>query len=211
MIIGLLGLIGNGKGTVSDILVEKYHFKKDSFASVLKDTCSHIFCWPRDMLEGDTIESREWREKVDVWWSDKLGIENFTPRLGLQLIGTDVLREHFHKNLWLLSLERRLQNNKNNDIVISDVRFRNEVDLILKSGGKLILVERGTRPVWWDVAERANFGDSEALCEMQTTHSGIHNSEWDWIGAKYTTILRNDGTLDDLHAKIKKLYDDIIR
>ena len=37
MIIGVVGFIGSGKGTVADILVEKHGFVKLSFADAVKD------------------------------------------------------------------------------------------------------------------------------------------------------------------------------
>ncbi len=61
MIVGLVGFIGSGKGTVGDILEQK-GFIKDSFAKPLKDACSVMFGWPREMLEGDTEVSRKWRD-----------------------------------------------------------------------------------------------------------------------------------------------------
>jgi adenylate kinase family enzyme len=57
-VIGICGFIGCGKGTVGDILVEQYGFTKISFADRLKDTASTLFDWPRDMIEGNTPESR---------------------------------------------------------------------------------------------------------------------------------------------------------
>ena len=54
MIIGICGLIGSGKGTVADILVENHNFEKLSFADKLKDGVASVFGWDRDMLEGDT-------------------------------------------------------------------------------------------------------------------------------------------------------------
>ena len=68
MIIGICGLIGSGKGTVADVLVDQ-GFKKVSFADRLKDGVSTIFGWDRAMLEGDTDESRQWREQRDDFWS----------------------------------------------------------------------------------------------------------------------------------------------
>ena len=59
MIIGICGLIGCGKGTVGDILVENHGFTKLSFADKLKDGVATVFNWDRQMLEGDTVESRE--------------------------------------------------------------------------------------------------------------------------------------------------------
>ena len=63
MIIGICGLIGSGKGTVADVLVDEHGFQKISFADKLKDAVSVLFDWDRDMLEGETSESRFWREK----------------------------------------------------------------------------------------------------------------------------------------------------
>ena len=98
MIVGLVGLIGSGKGTVGDMLISE-GFKHESFAAPLKDAAASIFYWNRDSLEGVTPESRAWRERVDTWWSEHLGIPNFTPRLALQLLGTEVFRNHFHQDI----------------------------------------------------------------------------------------------------------------
>ena len=74
MIIGICGLIGSGKGTVADILVDQ-GFKKVSFADKLKDGVAEIFGWDRAMLEGDTDESRQWREQIDNYWSNETQME----------------------------------------------------------------------------------------------------------------------------------------
>ena len=52
MIIGMCGLIGTGKDTVADILVNNYNFIKVSFADKLKDGVATVFSWDREMLEG---------------------------------------------------------------------------------------------------------------------------------------------------------------
>lgn len=78
MIIAICGFKGSGKDTMGNILVEKYGYVKLAFASVLKDVISIIFGWDRNLLEGASHESREWREKVDVWWSQRLNIPNLT-------------------------------------------------------------------------------------------------------------------------------------
>ena len=60
MIIGVVGFIGSGKGTVADILQNDYGYQKISFADSLKDTVASVFSWPRELLEGDTDVSRMW-------------------------------------------------------------------------------------------------------------------------------------------------------
>lgn len=204
MIIGLVGFIGAGKNTVAHHLVQKYQYKQDSFASSLKDCCSVIFNWPRHLLEGDTEESRVWRERVDEWWSAKLHIPNFTPRFALQHVGTNVLRNHFNNDVWLLSLENRLSH-KNHDIVISDTRFPNEIDLIRKNEGIILFVDNGDRPVWYDTAKKAYKGDLSALNTMKTTYNHIHESEWAWIGSPIDDVILNTGTLLDLKHNIDEM------
>ena len=53
MLIGILGRIDSGKGTVADELVNTYGFRQDSFAATLKDVTAVLFNWNRAMLEGN--------------------------------------------------------------------------------------------------------------------------------------------------------------
>ncbi len=65
MIIAISGLIGSGKDTVADYLVNLHEYRRESFAGNLKDGMSAIFGWDREMLEGRSKSSREWREQVE--------------------------------------------------------------------------------------------------------------------------------------------------
>jgi hypothetical protein len=86
MIIGIVGLIGSGKSTVGDYLKNDKGYRQVAFAGANKDVTAAVFGWDRALLEGDTKESREFREKEDLWWSLRLG-ESVTPRKMLQKIG----------------------------------------------------------------------------------------------------------------------------
>lgn len=204
-IIGISGFINSGKNTVASQLIDIYGFRKDSFASSLKDACAVIFDWPRDMLEGDTSESRAWRETVDEWWAAKLGIEKFSPRLALQLIGTDSLRNHFNEGLWFMTLENRIRKNPDQDVVISDVRFPNELKFIQSKGGIMIKVNRGPAPPWYETAIMANNGNSIAKNVMEKTYSSAHFSEWAWVGSAFDYELNNDSTIESLNEQIKQI------
>lgn len=210
-IIGLVGFIGSGKDTVANMLLDRGGYK-DSFAAPLKDLVSAVFGWPRELLEGDTIESRDFRETPDIFWTRKTGIDNFTPRMALQLIGTDVMREHFHKNIWLNSLEYRMRSaNKNSVTVISDVRFRNELDLIKELGGVNIWVRREQLPDWYHIAEKANNGSAVDRHVMRTRYRSVHASEWDWIGYDFDYEIHNTGTLDQLETKVSDIYNSMTK
>ena len=200
-IISLSGLIGSGKDTVSDYLVEDYGFNRMSFADTLKDSVAAVFGWNRTMLEGKTADAREWREKVDTWWANRLGMPLLTPRWVLQYWGTEVCRHGFHDDIWIASMERSLQDMGNANVVISDARFVNELKMLKHVGATTIWVKRGTLPDWWDVAQRAQYFDSDA----KTMHSlGIHRSEWDWAGQPFDVEIHNDGSMDDLYAEVDR-------
>lgn len=208
MIIGIVGFISSGKGTIADILCEKYNFRKVSFADPVKDAVSAIFGWNRDLLEGDTSESREFREKEDKHWTDRLGY-SFSPRLALQMMGTEAGRQVFHSDLWIHALDERvhlaktLDNHEN--FVIPDVRFPNEIDYIHSNGGFVIRSKRGPDPVWFDTALQASGKDHDqallAAVNLTDFHK-IHYSEWAWIGSEIDYTLHNDGTIDQLEADL---------
>ena len=188
MIIGICGLIGSGKGTVADILVDQ-GFKKVSFADKLKDGVSTIFGWDRAMLEGDTDESRQWREQPDDFWSNETKME-VTPRLVLQLFGTDCMRNGFDDGVWVSLLKKTILDNPGN-YVVPDVRFENEIAMLRDIGGEV-----------WEVKRN---GDPEWLIEYETTGiepTNIHPSEWRWIKSVKDEVITNDGTLNDLKHQV---------
>ena len=202
MIIGLVGFIGAGKGTVGELL-RLQGYKQMSFAGVLKDTASIMFGWDRDLLEGDTVESRMFRESKDDFWSDKFGYD-FTPRLALQRLGTEAGRDVFHKDIWVYALEKRVKQHRN--VVITDTRFPNEIDWIRKQGGVIVEVKRGERPEWYDTAWNMNMGDnSPGWNPMAEKYPDIHYSEWAWIGRQVDFTVNNSGTLKDLGNSVENL------
>jgi len=207
MIIAISGLIGSGKDTIADYLVNLHEFRRESFAGNLKNAMCEIFGWDRDMLEGRSKSSREWREQVDEWWAKRLNMPHLTPRWILQHVGTDVIRRHFHDDMWLASLENKLRKTDDN-IVISDVRFKNEVKMLKDLGAVCVEVIRGDRPAWYDTAFVANTArDSlkRGLANKKLEESGIHRSEHDWIGTDFNAVIDNNGTLDELYKQVESL------
>jgi hypothetical protein len=206
MIIGIVGFLGSGKGTVGDILIQNYGFYRLSFADAVKDAVSVIFSWPRHLLEGDTQESREFREKPDAFWSKRFGYE-VTPRYMLQLMGTEAGRDVFHKDIWIHALERKLAMFDN--VVVPDVRFPNEIDFIKKVNGKIVRVKRGPEPDWYDLAHAANNVNflHSPECHDEMSKSGIHYSEWAWVGQDFDHVIDNDGSIEDLKNKLNNIME----
>ena len=202
MIIGFVGFIGSGKDTAADYLVNFHGFRRDSFANTLKDAVAAVFGWDRTLLEGRTSEAREWREQVDPWWSERLNMPHLTPRWVLQYWGTEVCRQGFHDDIWIASVENKMRKTTDN-IVISDVRFPNEIKAIHSAGGIVVRVQRGPLPHWYDVAIQANKGSESAQNFLK--NEKIHTSETAWVGCKIDHVVHNDCSIDSLFAEIKNL------
>ena len=207
MIIGICGFIGSGKDTIADYLVNLHHFRRESFASTLKDAVAQVFGWDRTMLEGRTKQAREWREQVDPWWAERLNMPNLTPRWVLQYWGTEVCRKGFHDDIWIASLENKLRNSKDN-VVISDCRFPNEIQSIQDAGGKIVWVQRGELPDWYDTAIEANLGHNYAVQDLKMRK--IHASETAWVGTNFDTVIDNNRSIDDLYQQAKLIVSNEI-
>jgi hypothetical protein len=208
MIIGVCGFIGSGKDTIADYLTNFHGFRRESFANTLKDAVSYVFGWDRTMLEGRTKQAREWREQVDPWWANRLNMPDLTPRLMLQLWGTEVCRRGFHDDIWIASLENKLRTSTDN-VVISDCRFPNEIKSIRDAGGIIVWVKRGELPAWYDWAASSNAGErgnlTWATSKTKLEKAGIHASETAWVGTKFDAVLDNNGSIDDLFEQVKDL------
>ena len=184
MIIGLIGRAGSGKDTVADFLVNNHDFTKLSFGKILKDVISIIFGWDRELLEGDTLESREFRETIDEWWSKELGF-SVTPRKMFQMIGTDVMRKHFNQDIWVLVLKKKLNDYsiKNKNIIITDIRFINEYNMVSEIGGKMIKIIR------------------------TNMHTYNHSSENNIDNFKSDFIINNNSSIENLYNKVRTIMN----
>lgn len=136
MLIGLTGKKQSGKSTISKHLQEQYGFKELNFADSLKKALKEILDLTDEQLDGED------KEKLISGY-------NCTPREVMQWFGTDIMRNKISKrfpsihSVWVKNVERKLIEllKQNQDVVISDIRFKNEADLIVKYGGYIIYVE----------------------------------------------------------------------
>lgn len=228
MLISVSGLIGAGKDTVGNYLINEKGFVKRSFSAALKDVVAAVFHWPRDLLEGDTIQGREWRDTVDTWWDAKLRSKfntPITPRFILQYVGTEVMRNHLDSNIWVYSIERRLELDKDANIIITDARFLNELQLVKQNNGHLIRLVRGDdirtdfinhfKPY----TERAindytKILTKEEILEIEVSvvrsliasspYANLHESEWQHLLFRdYTSVIFNDSNIERLETKIQ--------
>ena len=205
MIIGICGFIGSGKDTAANYLVGWHGFRRDSFAGALKDAVAHVFGWDRELLEGLTTEARAWREQVDPWWAERLGMPHLTPRWVLQYWGTEVCRQGFHDDIWIAALENRLRQ-RTGHTVISDVRFPNEVHAIRNAGGRIVWIKRGADPEWCSTL--IEMREHDIALGIRTDYMrqfNVHASEWAWVGTRFDTVVDNNGSVEQLYEQLKNL------
>jgi len=181
MIIGVLGRKGSGKDTISDYIVNHYEYEKMQFAEPLKNACKILFNFSDEQLHGNL------KETIDPQWG-------VTPRHVLQYVGTDMFRNHINglipgtdNNFWVnllkVKFHKKLEENKYSQVIVSDVRFQNEIDVIHELGGKVI-----------------------KLIRPSLSNTDAHESEKNIDLLKGDITIVNDGTLEELYSKIKKCY-----
>ena len=197
MIVGICGAIGSGKDTIAQYICDSRGFVRVSMAAALKDAAAIIFGWDRDMLEGITRDHRARREEVDPFWAERLGRPDFSPRAALQILGTELFRNNFHSETWVIAAERKIMQSKN--VVISDIRFPNEVEMIRRHNGQIWHVRKGEAPVWWQCAKDHIVGYDS----MHVRYPNVHYSEWAWANTDFDIVIDNSDTLAALYSKVE--------
>lgn len=132
-IIGFTGRKGAGKDTLAAAI--KSELGQDDldvitfqFAGPIKAFCRAVFGWSEAHTDG------ELKETVDPRWG-------ITPRRAMQTLGTEWGRG-LHPNLWVESMRDRVKAAPYDVILITDVRFDNEAEMIREMGGVVVEVFR---------------------------------------------------------------------
>jgi len=95
------------------------------------------------------------------------------------------------------------------DVILSDCRFPNEINMLREAGGKMVLIDNGHRPEWYDIAYKANQGGLHSECTMLGEYKDVHQSEWRWVGRPVDCTIMNDApirnneTLQEFYMAIK--------
>lgn len=168
-LIGLIGRARSGKDTVAGYLARRHMFAHIAFADPMKQMLETAF--------GDLFRDGDREKPID--WLGK------SPRQLMQTLGTEWGRNQVHPELWVLLTEQKVKHFVELDmpLVISDVRFHNEADMILKHGGELWHIQR-------DTTEKINTHVSEQC-------------SWDTYPTK---TIENNGSLEELYLKVEQAY-----
>lgn len=123
-IIAITGKAGAGKDTIGDYLCQTHFYKKFSFAYPIRQIIKAAF-----NLSDNQIYDREYK---DVPLPN---FPNMTVRKALQLVGTDMFRDSVDKDIWAKNMIYRIHDCPSDLIVITDLRFPNEQDVLVKYYG----------------------------------------------------------------------------
>lgn len=187
MLIGFMAKKQHGKDTAADYLVQKYDYSKLSFADPLKEGCRQLFGFNDEQLYGGK------KEEIDPFWG-------ISPRTVLQFVGTDLCRREMDRiipgignGFWVSSLKKKYidmkKSNPNVKVVVSDVRFQNEVDAIHELGGTVVKVER------------TGFGEND-----KDNHESEKNID---LINDYDHLIKNDSSLASFYNKLDKMKDSL--
>lgn len=215
MIIGITGLAGAGKDTTAAYIMKKYpKYKKLSFASKLKDMTAELYGWDRKKLEGITNLDRKWREVEDLNLSKIFG-RKITPRHELQLLGTG-LRNILQRNFWTCMVKNEIIKKNLKNVVITDVRFPDEIEMIRSLGGIIFEVRRFMpEPEWYGIAWKKNLGyslfyDKIFNRRIYKLYLKQHPSETSWIGVnKPDFIVENMFSLFSLEKETYRIMKEV--
>jgi dephospho-CoA kinase len=193
-LIGVTGLKGSGKDTVAKIIntLHQKQYKTKRFADPLKRFVADILG-----VSVEKLEDREFKETIlgKEWWiyqnpdtgeiypytdppmfKDHHKLIKLTPRIFMQLIGTDVGRV-IHPQMWVNALFSSYT--KDSKWIIVDTRFDNEAKAIKDRGGIIIKVER-------DVG----------ITDTHASEKGISDEYID-------IVIDNNGSMEELIEKVK--------
>ena len=178
----LHGHAQSGKDTVARYLHERYGFITESFARPLKRVVSIVFGIPQaDMEDG----ARKAQPCAFPW-------DHYTPRQLLQLVGTELFREHVSPDVWVQCLASRMNRlwaaGFHLPLCITDCRFPNELTM-----PKQLMPQYRTASV-------------RIIRNLGPLVGGIpgHASEQD-LRCDHT--ITNYGTIEDLHEQLDLLLE----
>lgn len=166
MLIGFTGKAGAGKNTACDYLRRKDWIKPGirlGFADALKLGVATMFSFDVSLLED-----RDFKE------AELPGL-GFSPRKALQVIATEAVRNHLGQDTWIKLLEKEYAHFKTrvDDIFISDMRFDNEAEWVIKNGGYVVsIIQDKFRPGNdSDHVSESGISDNLITCTVINRHS----------------------------------------
>lgn len=187
-LVGLGGLIGSGKDAVASYLVREHGYRRVGFADALKEEVIQNFpkllALQAEYWHGDQIREglATLQEAVGrLVWETKPPIV----RALLQEYGSEVRRRD-NPSYWTVRWARRYIDYGGGAVVVPDVRFPNEAEMLRVWGGALLYIDRP--------------GQSR---DQHVSEDGRDQIQWD-------SVLVNNGSLESLFEKVETVCRDLL-
>lgn len=170
MLIGLVGKTMAGKTLAARYLEHVHDFQYSAFADPLREGLKAMLLLQERDFDPEPKE-------IPIEWIGQ------SPRQLLQSLGTEWGRNLVHRQLWVIMMAQKLRPMLRDgiDVVISDVRFVNEAEMVHRLGGQ----------IWRIVRPGA-----------KTTAHSDHTSEQEHARIVEDVTLINDGTQEQLFESI---------
>jgi hypothetical protein len=170
VLIGLCGKALSGKDTVGNYLHDRYDFYRTAIAAYPKRVLKNLYDLSYEQLWGDQ------KEVVDPRYG-------FSPRYIMQFWLNDCCK-HIDPNIWIRICQQTVNAAlATRSVVVTDVRFQDEAQMIRNLNGYLIKI----------------FRDGAQASQGIKNHISEHDLD-NW--ADWDLVLNNNDTLDDLYIKV---------
>lgn len=176
VIIGICGRAGAGKDTIADYICNKHQtFKKYAFATHLKNSLKVLFNLTDEQLHDSTLK------EVDVNITPDLVT---SPRFLMQWTGCQLRK--LSEDFFVQMLDNKIKSDQQQDVVISDIRFKNEMDYVINNNGIIIKVIR----------------------DSTTTNLANDSSETsvDGLWGDNVYLINNNDTMEELFKKVDRVF-----
>ncbi len=134
-IIGLVGRARTGKDTIARALVDQHRWTKIAFADPIRHTLMNM-----NPYVGGGMRLLDVLDLYGGWSGVKQTEYGLEIRQLMQHLGTEGIRE-LDQRFWAQLMEKRIRAIPG-PVVITDVRFENEAQLVTRLGGTLVRVNR---------------------------------------------------------------------
>ena len=193
-LIAFSGPKGSGKDTAASILFAQnapnHLFERTPFAGQggpdpygVKGICNIVFGYPADKMDDFAFKetkTAEWPHIEPRW--PMMDIANW-------------FRDHYGPDIWVRSVERRIQNLKTTPwaCVMTDHRFPEELEWLTENNALILYIERPEAESSLQAKQAS--GDAMALNPSEKHYQQIRN-------APNTIVIQNSGSISQLHNTV---------
>ena len=201
-IVGVGGLLTSGKDAFADYLVSSWGYTKTFMSHPLHKWMQAENPWikldkPVQCMEGWTLEPGEFHPyNYIVHQVGYTGAKEQTEiRRALQRIGTECGRKLISENVWADAMEREIRQLLErgvNHVVVTGIRYENELKMIQRLGGETVWIERPSA--------RASH-EEKIRSAAASADTATHSSEVSLDVKRFDSVIENDGSLEQLFER----------